>query len=719
MDSAAADEGTVRVTINTESFDIQDTAKGHEVTVEGFGRIGIPGAPNLPAKIFALAIPPGAEVTEVTFAGGEEIVLSEAYWIKPLSPARLIGKENPSIPQNLKKKYEENLKAIYGSDDSYPPSPVEFVRTAGYRRYNLVDVRVAPFTYHPMSGGLVYHPEVTVNVHYTMPVNGIPRDLVDDHLFRTERIARDIVFNYDQAQAWYKDTASAGGRGLYDFIIITQDSLEMAVQPLVEWEAMKGRSAKVVTTSWINSTFLGYDLAEKMRNFLFEYYPSGAWGIEDVLLVGHYDDVPMRRCWQDVGCGKPETDYYFAELSKPDNQSWDKDQDHKWGEDSDPVDFYVEVNVGRIPWSDKLTVQKICDKSVAYEQNNDPAFKKNILLLGAFFWPDTDTAVLMEYKADPAKHPWMAGWSLTRLYEDGISSYPMDYDLRYSNVKSVWSSGKYCFVNYAGHGSPYSSHILYSGSEAFVDTGTCPELDESYPSIIFADACSNSDTDRDNIGQMMLQQGAVGFLGATKPAFGMPAWTTPDSGSSQSLDYYFTTCITSGNFTLGEGQQWSLREMYTNGLWNVDKYEIFEWGALWGNPDLKLDCSASLWADKYEISITPGGVINFTLSAGLDNANRNYLIVGGVSGTSPGTTLPGGLTTLPVNWDWFSDLEMTLLNTYIFSDFTGVLDEQGRSSAQLNVPSISGAAGITMHYAYCCNYPFDFVSNPVTIGLVD
>ena len=32
--------------------------------------------------------------------------------------------------------------------------------------------------------------------------------------------------------------------------------------------------------------------------------------------------------------------------------------------------------------------------------DNDPTFKKNILLLGAFFWPDTDNAVLMEMKTE-------------------------------------------------------------------------------------------------------------------------------------------------------------------------------------------------------------------------------------------------------------------------------------------------------------------------------
>ncbi len=320
-----------------------------------------------------------------------------------------------------------------------------------------------------------------------------------------------------------------------------------------------------------------------MRNFLRDKYPSSEWGIEDVLLVGDYDDVPMRRTWQDVGYGKPETDYYYAELSLPDNQSWDADSDHQWGEDSDPIDFYAEVNVGRIPWSEPATVLHICEKSVAYEQNDDPAFKKNILLLGAFFWDDTDCAVLMEAKVDQT---WMSDWTMTRMYEYGHSTYLMDWNLRYSNVVSVWSSGQFAFVNWAGHGSPYSSHIWFSGGEAFVSTSTCPNLNDTYPAIIFADACSNSDTDHPNIGQEMLRQGGVGFLGATKVAYGMGAWDDPYDGSSQSFDYFFTTSVTSGDYTQGQAHQWALRHMYTNGLWYMVKYEMFEWGAFWGNPDL-------------------------------------------------------------------------------------------------------------------------------------
>jgi len=336
---------------------------------------------------------------------------------------------------------------------------------------------------------------------------------------------------------------------------------------LVDWEEVKGRSVKVVTTSWINSNYDGYDLAEKIRNFLRDKYPSSEWGIEYVCLIGDYDDVMIRRVAQSTGYGQPETDFYHAELTLPDSQSWDADGDHQYGESSDPVDFYAEVYVGRIPWSTPSIVESICEKTAAYEEEVDPSFKKNILLLGAYFWPDTDNAVLMEYKTDDSTHPWMSDWTMTKMYEQGQSSYPMDYNLDYNNVKSVWSSGTFAFVNWAGHGSPTACYEYYP-SQAFVDTNTCNYLNDDYPAIVFADACSNSDTDEDNIGQMMLKQ--------------------PYSGSSQSMDYFFTTGCTEGILTQGESHQLALQEMYENDLWYYQKYEHFQWGALWGNPDLTM-----------------------------------------------------------------------------------------------------------------------------------
>jgi hypothetical protein len=572
--------GIITANITIDSYEIETTENGVEISIDEFGHLLIPGKPNLPTRIFSIAIPPGAVVDEVRFEIIDKIELQGYYNVAPVSLPGVIGEEKPEIKMQEQLTYEENYESVYFSDDPYPASPVEFVRTSGFRKYNLVDVRINPFTYLPQSGQLIFYSEIDVFVSYNIPKDFSNEDIMIDNVADMEKRAEEFIFNYDQAKTWYP-TAPLN-RESYDYVIITIESLTSYVSDLKDWEETKGKSVNVVTTSWISSNYDGYDLQEKMRNFLREKYPSSEWGIEDVCLIGHYDDVPMRRCEQNTGYGKPETDFYYAELTYPDSQSWDQDGDHKYGENSDPIDFYAEVNVGRIPWSETSTVDSICDKSAAYEQNSDPSFKKNILLLGAFFWSDTDNAVLMEEKIDQS---WMGSWSKTRMYEQGQSTYPMDYNLDYNNVKNVWSSGKFGFVNWAGHGSPTACYEYYP-SQAFVNTATCNSLNDNYPSIVFADACSNSDTDHLNIGQAMLKKGAVGFLGATKVAYGKHAWDDPLDGSSQSFDYYFTIRTTSGDYTQGEAHQMALTEMYTKDLWYYLKYETFEWGALWGNPDL-------------------------------------------------------------------------------------------------------------------------------------
>lgn len=579
---AAVESLSVQVPIG--EYSVKQVANGDRLYLEDFGRLLVAGKPKLPSKIFAIAIPPGARLIDVTYTTGAGIELPGAYDIEPTPLPRVIGEEDPAIYAAELARYEANHDAVYGSAALYPEQPVVLERTAGYRGYNLVDVRVTPFAYQPKSGKVTFYPDITVNLTYDTNAGG---RVIGDNLVRTEQVAERLVLNYDQAASW--KLSLIGTRGLHDFVIITLQTLVDAVQPLVDWENAKGRTVEVVTTDWISNNYSGYDLAAKMRAFLRDKYPAEQWGIEDVLLVGDYDDVPMRRCAQNLGYGSPETDFYYAELSLPDSESWDDDGDHQYGENGDDIDFYAEVNVGRIPYSNAATVTSICDKSEAYEQNTDPSFKKNMLLLGGYFWADTDNAELMEFKTDPTLHEWMADWTLTRMYEQNsgyYSSFPCDQELLHSNVMNVWPNGTFAFVNWAGHGSPYSSHILGLGAPAFIESSDCSSLNDDYPAIIFADACSNSDTDDPNIGRAMLGQGAVGFVGATKVALGCPGWSDANDGSSQSLDYYFTTAVTSGNYSQGGALQYALQQMYSLGLWDYNKYETFEWGALWGNPDL-------------------------------------------------------------------------------------------------------------------------------------
>lgn len=120
-----------------------------------------------------------------------------------------------------------------------------------------------------------------------------------------------------------------------------------------------------------------------------------------------------------------------------------------------------------------------------------------------------------------------------------------------------------------------------------------------------------------------------------------------------------------------------------------------------------------LMVDVEEIKAHLGGTANFSLYAGVAHANRFYGLFGGTSGSQPGIPLPGGMATLPINWDWFS----TVLVVYGFG--FGSLDANGDAMESLVFPGhLPVPSDLNMTFAYCLQGPpWDFASNPVEILL--
>jgi hypothetical protein len=119
------------------------------------------------------------------------------------------------------------------------------------------------------------------------------------------------------------------------------------------------------------------------------------------------------------------------------------------------------------------------------------------------------------------------------------------------------------------------------------------------------------------------------------------------------------------------------------------------------------------------IFASTGNTIDLAIDAGASNGGRNYLVLGTASGTEPGYLLPGGLATLPLNWDSLTDVFLSLVNTSIFPNFLGQLNNSGEAKAQIVSPVLpSTAVGAILHFAYCLNGPFDYASNATAIEIV-
>jgi hypothetical protein len=131
--------------------------------------------------------------------------------------------------------------------------------------------------------------------------------------------------------------------------------------------------------------------------------------------------------------------------------------------------------------------------------------------------------------------------------------------------------------------------------------------------------------------------------------------------------------------------------------------------------DAELSVPLPLWATSDSLSKSEGGTVYFHLDAGTANAGRRYFLLGSMTGTSPGTELPGGAM-IPLNRDRFSDYILLQHNNAVFVDFRGTLDDSGKATATLNARDpLPFKTGTVLHFAFTTEFPFDFQSNPAGI----
>lgn len=128
-----------------------------------------------------------------------------------------------------------------------------------------------------------------------------------------------------------------------------------------------------------------------------------------------------------------------------------------------------------------------------------------------------------------------------------------------------------------------------------------------------------------------------------------------------------------------------------------------------------IGATQSLVIDKDTIASWLGGEVNFSLDAGALNQGRYYVMFGSLSGSSPGTLLPGGNTVLPINWDFFSGILISLN----LPGFMGNLDGSGTAGFKLVIPpGIQLTNDLIMTFAYALvGPPWDFASNAVDLRL--
>jgi len=127
---------------------------------------------------------------------------------------------------------------------------------------------------------------------------------------------------------------------------------------------------------------------------------------------------------------------------------------------------------------------------------------------------------------------------------------------------------------------------------------------------------------------------------------------------------------------------------------------------------------ASLQASPNSIKASTGGTVKFSLDAGSIYGGKKYILLGSVSGSSPGIPLKGG-STLPLKWDHFTNIIVAFANSPVFQNTFGSLNSSGQASAAMVTgPIPAGAVGATLYFAYPVrSKPQWFASNAVKVAI--
>ncbi|GAH52210.1 unnamed protein product, partial [marine sediment metagenome] len=217
---------------------------------------------------------------------------------------------------------------IYSKDSYYPENIIEYLGISQMRKWQIVNIKHAPFQYNPITKDLIFVPEVTLVIRYSGPSLRVLSDMeLTDTVM--DRRAEKILINYSEAREWYMPKRVVlTPLQTYNYVIITTNSIQTnstKLSDFVNHLTDKGYSVKVITETDFGSLTGQYpdQKAEKIREWLKNNYIS--MGIEYVLLIGNpspYEygegDVPMKLCWPYYdpidGWYDSPTDYFYADL---------------------------------------------------------------------------------------------------------------------------------------------------------------------------------------------------------------------------------------------------------------------------------------------------------------------------------------------------------------------------------------------------------------------
>jgi hypothetical protein len=380
--------------------------------------ISEPGKPVLPVVTKVFTLPLGSKINDVqvSFFERSKIVLSKQVRPGP-EPAPKIGMQAPKKPAKD--------KTIYESVKLYPSTNFSYSLGAGIKgdeRVLFVKIQCYPVRYSPGLNTLYYSEHIDVKINYDEPV--IPLSFSDE----------------------------------YDMVIIAPSMFSEELQPLIVHKNSRGIRTILKTTEEIYAEYSGRDEPEKIKYFIKDAIEN--WCIRFVLLVGGASQLPGRYThiyfaydYQDYWVFL--SDLYYADIYDEglNFSSWDSNENDVFGEynwygNTDEIDLYPDVYLGRLACINEYGVTKCVNKIITYETTQaytQDWFTKLVLMGGDSLPGDEEQVDEGEY-VNQAVMDTLEGFIPVRIWASNGELYDA------SNISDAINGGA-GFVFFNGHGN--------------------------------------------------------------------------------------------------------------------------------------------------------------------------------------------------------------------------------------------------------------------------
>ncbi|MDR2056992.1 MAG: C25 family cysteine peptidase [Dysgonamonadaceae bacterium] len=367
---------TTQIRINEETVSFcKEKEYDHLQWGEGFYTTEI-GAPELPISLKSYLIPIDAKNVKLSISNIQRQVLEGKYYVYPIQPPAKDDDTNP-LPFTVPNK------AIYDFDKPYPGKQAEIISDYFYMGYRIITVQAYPFEYIPKTKTL-YACDFDFSIDYLIEKQSYNENTITQYqsFNRYELNKKSVKFRVENPEAvdGYDTKVSnivqwdiVGGKGnpspvskwdtqIPDYIIITNNALKPAFQPLADWKTKKGVFTLIQTVEEIAGNYQGSDLSEKIRNYIINARFKWGDGLY-ILLGGDVNVVPARMLKGSSDLFYPADMYYATYIG-----SWNENRNNLFKETGDAVDYSLGVILGRASVENMEEATVFVNKIITYEK---------------------------------------------------------------------------------------------------------------------------------------------------------------------------------------------------------------------------------------------------------------------------------------------------------------------------------------------------------------